>query len=190
MTDDGRPHERPRSANVRGIDHTGLTVPDLEAAVRFFVEALECVELYRIGPFRADDDWMTRRLDVDRGAVIPQIAVLGCGSGSRLELFRYEAPDQDPRRARNSDIAGHHVAFYVDDIEAAMARLAAHGAELLEGPTVMASGPSAGEAWVYVRAPWGLQLELVTRDVGRRPERARPAADARDDPPRGEPAAV
>ncbi len=29
-------------------------------------------------------------------------------------------------------------------------------------PTVMAEGPSAGEAWMYFLAPWGVQMELVT----------------------------
>lgn len=155
------------SIGIRAVDHIGLTVPDLEAAIRFFTGALGCVELHRIGPFQAKDDWMARRLGVDRAAVIHAIVVLRCGSGANLELFHYEAPDQDPHPARNSDIAGHHVAFYVEDLDAAAARLRAHGADILDGPTTMTAGASAGETWLYVRAPWGLQLELVTRENGR-----------------------
>lgn len=155
-----------KHVNVRGIDHTGVTVPDLEAAVAFFCGALGCQELYRLGPFQADDDWMARRLGVDRAAVIPQIAILACGTGSRLELFHYVAPDQDPHIPRNSDMGGHHIAFYVDDMDRALEAVRAHGAEVLDLPTAMADGPSAGETWVYVRTPWGLQIELVHRREG------------------------
>jgi catechol 2,3-dioxygenase-like lactoylglutathione lyase family enzyme len=155
-----------QSSNVRGIDHFGLTVPDLEAAVAFFVGALGCRELYRLGPLQADDDWMARRLGVDRAATIPAIVVLACGSGSRLELFHYVAPDQDLRQPRNSDLGGHHVAFYVEDMEQALQTVRSFGAEILDQPTVMSDGPSAGETWVYVRTPWGSQIELVHRRDG------------------------
>ncbi len=30
---------------LRGIEHVGLTVPDLDAAVRFFVDVLGCAPL-------------------------------------------------------------------------------------------------------------------------------------------------
>ena len=153
-------------SNVRGIDHTGITVPDLEAAVAFFTNALGCRELYRLGPFQADDDWMARRLGVDRAAVIPQIVILARGTGSRLELFHYVAPEQDQHIPRNSDMGGHHIAFYVDDMDRALEAVRSHGAEVLDIPTVMADGPSAGETWVYVRTPWGLQIELVHRREG------------------------
>jgi catechol 2,3-dioxygenase-like lactoylglutathione lyase family enzyme len=152
--------------NVRGIDYFGLTVPDLEAAVAFFVGALGCHELYRLGPFQADDDWMARRLGVDRAAIIPAIVVLACGTGSRLKLFHYAAPDQDTRLPRNSDLGGHHVAFYVEDMEQALRTVRSFGAEVLDQPTVMSDGPSAGETWAYVRTPWGSQIELVHRRGG------------------------
>lgn len=150
---------------VRGVDHVGLTVPNLEEAIRFFADALGFSELYRIGPFEAADDWMARRLGVHPRTRIPQIAVLENGSGARLELFEYEAPDQADAIPRNSDIGGHHVAFYADDLPDAIARMQQHGAELMDAPTTMTEGPSAGETWVYLRSPWGLQLELVNREA-------------------------
>jgi hypothetical protein len=36
----------------------------------------------------------------------------------------------------------------------------------MDEPTLMETGPSASETWDYVRAPWGLQLELVSRVSG------------------------
>ena len=151
---------------IRGVDHVGLTVPDLEEAVDV---PTRCLRL-RGGPsnwcpFAAEDDWMTRRLGVRRDARIPQIAVLACGDGARLEVFEYDVPDQRREGPRNSDVGGHHVAFYADDLEAAVRRAEAAGGTIMDQPTVMAEGPSAGETWVYVRAPWGAQFELVTRDA-------------------------
>ena len=43
---------------LAGTDHVGFTVPDLEAATRFFVDVIGCVHVYEIGPFQSDDDWM------------------------------------------------------------------------------------------------------------------------------------
>jgi len=63
---------------------------------------------------------------------------------------------------RNSDVGGHHIAFYVDDMAAAIAHLKKHGVKVLGSPTPMKSGPSAGETWCYFLAPWGMQLELVS----------------------------
>ena len=35
----------------------------------------------------------------------------------------------------------------------------------MDQPTVMTEGLSAGETWLCVPAPWGVQFELVTRDA-------------------------
>ena len=43
---------------LAGAEHVGFTVPDLDAAVRFFTEAIGCTKAYEIGPFQAADDWM------------------------------------------------------------------------------------------------------------------------------------
>jgi hypothetical protein len=38
-------------------------------------------------------------------------------------------------------------------------------------PTVRTSGPNAGQTWIYFRAPWGLQFELVSYPRGKAYER-------------------
>jgi len=152
---------------LKGTDHIGFTVPDLAAAVDFFVNVIGCEAFYELGPFRADDDWMQTHLNVDRTAVMKRLKFLRCGSGSNFEIFEYEAPDQNPRPPQNSDVGGHHLAFYVDDIAAAVAYLSARGIRILGQPTVRTSGPSAGQAWVYFLSPWGMQLELVSYPGGK-----------------------
>lgn len=152
---------------LRGGDHLGFTVPKLDEAVNFFVDVLGCEAFYKLGPFKADNDWMETHLDVHPRAEIPTMQTVRCGHGLNLEIFQYAAPDQNKKGPRNSDIGGHHLAFYVDDMNAAVAHLKSKGVKMLGEPTVMGGGPSAGETWVYFLAPWGMQLELVSYPKGK-----------------------
>ena len=55
---------------LRGTEHIGFTVPNLDEAQRFFVEVIGCEYVYSVGPFQKDDDWMTEQLNVHPRAVI------------------------------------------------------------------------------------------------------------------------
>jgi catechol 2,3-dioxygenase-like lactoylglutathione lyase family enzyme len=156
---------------LRGTDHIGFTVPNLDEAVAFFVDVLGCEAFYDLGPFQADDDWMETHLNVHPRTVMRRLKFLRCGHGSNFELFEYEAPDQRGEPPRNSDVGGHHLALYVDDIDAAVAYLRDKGVRILGEPTVRTVGPSAGQTWVYFLSPWGMQLELVSFPGGKGYER-------------------
>jgi catechol 2,3-dioxygenase-like lactoylglutathione lyase family enzyme len=150
-----------------GADHVGITVPDLEGATAFFVDVLGAEAFYDLGPFSAADDWMETHLGVHRDAQMERLRFLRLGIGLNLELFQYSAPDQSLRVPLNSDVGGHHIALYVNDMEAALDHLRSHDVEIMGEPTHRTSGPSAGQTWVYFRAPWGLQLELVSYPGGK-----------------------
>jgi catechol 2,3-dioxygenase-like lactoylglutathione lyase family enzyme len=153
---------------LRGSDHLGFTVPDLEQAVAFFRDVIGCQPFYPLGPFSGgDSDWMNVHLNVDAKATIPAMRIMRCGNGVNLEIFTYTAPDQNTTPPRNSDIGGHHLAFYVDDMAAAVAHLKANGVRMFGDPTTMTEGPSKGETWMYFLAPWGMQLELVSYPGGK-----------------------
>lgn len=152
---------------MRGADHLGFTVPKLDDAVKFFTDVIGCEPFYKLGPFKADNDWMEMHLNVNPRAEIPQIRTMRCGSGLNLEIFEYTAPEQNRNLPRNSDIGGHHLAFYVDDMAKAVEHLKKHGVKMLGEPTTMTQGPSAGETWLYFLAPWGMQLELVSYPKGK-----------------------
>ena len=51
---------------LRGTDHVGFTVPDIDQATDFFVNILGAELVYKLGPFKADDDWMSKQLNVHR----------------------------------------------------------------------------------------------------------------------------
>ncbi|MER8881570.1 VOC family protein [Mesorhizobium sp. M0902] len=152
---------------MRGHDHTGVTVPDMEQAVDFFTEVVGCKKAMSFGPF-ADDKgtFMQDLLGVDPKAVIEEITLVRCGHGSNIELFKYTAPDQKDLTPRNSDIGGFHIAFYVDDIAAAKAYLDGKGVKTRMGPLPVTEGPAAGQTILYFQAPWGLQLEAISYPNG------------------------
>lgn len=151
---------------LRGTDHIGITVPDLDQAERFFVDVLGAVPVYTLGAKRADDDWMSVQLGVHPRTVIREIRFFRLANGSNFELFQYDAADGQNPQPRNSDIGGYHVALYVDDMDAAVEHLRAHDVEIM-GEPVASAGASAGQHWLYFRSPWGLQFELVSFPGGK-----------------------
>jgi glyoxylase I family protein len=151
---------------LRRLDHLGVTVPDLEEATTLFADVLGRAYLYPLGPYGSDDDWMTVHLGVDRTATIPELRFFRCGDQAVLDVFPYVAPEQRTQVPRNSDVGGHHIALYVDDLDEAIEYLVGKGITMMGEPTV-SSGLHEGQRWVYFRAPWGLQLELVSYPRGK-----------------------
>jgi catechol 2,3-dioxygenase-like lactoylglutathione lyase family enzyme len=151
---------------LRGLDHIGFTVPDLEAATTFLVDVLGCELLYALGPFRDDGDWMAEHLGVHPRATVPENRHFRCGGQTVFEVFSYTAPEQRLDPPRNSDVGGHHVALYVEDLDEAVRYLHSHGVRVLGEPTA-SSGAHLGQRWVYFLAPWGMQFELVSYPGGR-----------------------
>ncbi|MGW4487304.1 VOC family protein [Amycolatopsis sp. NPDC004368] len=151
---------------VTGVDHFGLTVPDLDQAHEFFTDVLGCEYLYRLGPYQHDDSWMSEHLGVDDKAVMRRLHFYRLGGQAIFEVFQYEAPDQATVPPRNSDVGGHHIALYTDDLDAAVADLHRRGLRVLGEPTT-SSGASEGQRWVYFLSPWGLQCELVSYPNGK-----------------------
>jgi catechol 2,3-dioxygenase-like lactoylglutathione lyase family enzyme len=151
---------------LAGAEHIGITVPNLEAATRFFVDVIGCKVVFEIGPFASDDDWMQQHLGVDPRSRINKLRMLKCANGPTIELFEYDVEDQRKVLPKNSDVGGHHVGFYVSDLDAAVTHLRRHGVQVLGEPTSMNEGPSAGLRWVYFVSPWGMTMELVSYPRG------------------------
>jgi catechol 2,3-dioxygenase-like lactoylglutathione lyase family enzyme len=79
-----------------------------------------------------------------------------------LELLEYKSPPSETIAPLNSNNLGaSHVAFLVDDIEAAKAELEAKGIEFFSPVNIVDEGVLAGWRWVYFSDPDGYPLELV-----------------------------
>jgi len=163
---------------IRRLDHIGFTVPDLDEAHTFLVDVLGCEYLYSLGPFRSDDNWMRDHLAVHPRAEVVENRFFRCGDQAVFEVFQYSSPDQRDAIPRNSDIGGHHIALYVDDLDVAIEHLRASGVRVLAGPTA-SKGPGLGNRWIYFLSPWGLQFELVSYPQGKAFDTMEPQADPR-----------
>lgn len=128
-----------------GTQHIGLTVPDVDEASSFFVDVLGCTRFFEIGPFGPfEDDWMTENLNVHPRAVAERLVFIRCGNGPTMELFKYTSPDQQVVQPKNSDIGGHHIAFYVHDMVSAVEYLRGQDVEVLAEPHRIDDGPLEG----------------------------------------------
>lgn len=153
---------------LRRLDHIGFTVPDLAQARTFLEDVLGCEYMYSLGPFRHDDtDWMRIHLNVDPRTVMRELHFFRCGGQAVFEVFEYDAADQDATPPRNSDVGGHHIALYVDDLDTAVAYLRTQDGVTVLGEPTASRGPSAGQRWIYFLSPWGMQFELVSYPDGK-----------------------
>ena len=166
---------------IRGMEHVGITVPDINEACDFFTQILGAEVLFTAATdFRGEGDWMTEHLNVHPRSEIKEFRYVRLGNGTNLEVFQFTAPDQvTTGPLKNSDIGGHHMAFYVDDMAAAIGFLKANGVKVLGEPTAYTDGPNLGLTWCYFMAPWGLQLEIVSAPTGTTFDNAAKAAGHR-----------
>ena len=157
----------PEKPQFLSVDHISWTVPDLEAAIAFYRDVIGAEELFRMGPLDAADipvddqgrDWMETHVGV-KGARLT-LAMLKLTDNLNFQLVQYDKPDDRGRTLpRNCDRGGHHLGLKVDDVDRAIAYLAAHGCTPLETIHIDA-GALAGKKNVYVLDPFGHQLEIV-----------------------------
>ena len=148
-------------------------MPDLDQAERFFVDVIGCEKVYSLGPFIKDDDWLAQQLHVHPRAIMRELRFFRCKNGPNFEIFQWETPEPQAPQPSNSDLGGHHLAFYVDDLDVAVDYLARHGVELM-GEVVASQNASFGQRWQYFLTPWGMQCELVSFPEGKAYEKDSP----------------
>ena len=156
-----------RSAvRFRGLDHIGVTVPSLDEAIAFYIDAFGGQVLYRMGPLDSREmprvgqrDWTADFIDVPDARV--KFAGVRIAGTLILEIYEYERPAGGATPPRNSDLGGHHIALRVDDVEAAAEHLRAKGCRMMRGPIVVPGGPLFGSRSWYFADPWGNYFELM-----------------------------
>jgi len=146
--------------NLVGMDHVGLTVPDVNQAIEWYEDVLGAAAPLTFGPF--EGDFLQGALDVLPGTGIAQITMLRVGHSANIELFQYEASPQRHDMPKNSDWSGHHIAFYVTDIDAAVEYMDSRGVTRFFGPFTLTDGPAAGQSINYFKTPWGSYIEFIS----------------------------
>ncbi|WP_448101726.1 VOC family protein [Luteibacter jiangsuensis] len=157
--------------DVRGVDHVGINVPDVNAAARFFHDMFGFVAVTDMEDVPVDAAFKTT-FNMHPDAKVKTIRMLRAGDGANIELFQFDAPDSVRDQPHYDDIGSSHIALYADDIDKAVATLRAKGIKVLTDPIRMTQGPAAGNAWVYFITPWGSKMELVSYPNGQAGEAA------------------
>lgn len=111
------------------MDHVGVVVDDLDAAVGFFAELGMEVE----ARMPVEGAWVDQVVGLD--GVRVEIAMMRTPDGhGKLELTEFLSPDlvaTEPEVAPPNTLGLRRLIFAVDDIEDTVARLRTHGAELV-----------------------------------------------------------
>jgi catechol 2,3-dioxygenase-like lactoylglutathione lyase family enzyme len=114
---------------ITRMDNVLIVVEDLDAVVSFFVEL--GMELQGTGP--VEGEWVDRVIGIDGAR--QDVAMLRTPDGhGRIELARFHTPKAvaaGPPDAPMNTLGIRRVMFAVDDIDAVVARLRGHGAELV-----------------------------------------------------------
>lgn len=160
-------------ADILGIDHVGINVPDLQQAVNFFSDVLGFTPVTTIGPVPLDAAWKeANRMNKATGPVT--IKMMHAGTGSNIEVFSYQDNQGEKKQPGGDDIGASHIAFYTTDIKGAVAYLKSKNVQVLGEPFLMPSGDTQGESWVYFLSPWGSKMEFVSYPNGKGYEKNNP----------------
>jgi catechol 2,3-dioxygenase-like lactoylglutathione lyase family enzyme len=142
---------------ISRVDHTGITVPSLDSALEFWVTVLGFRHLYT---WDFDNSPFIEKLVGVDGAAM-SLAMLE-GYGHRIELLEYRAPPNRKRfKPRSCDVGSVHVCLYVDDMDAALARIAQAGWFPVDEPQTVKSSQRDGMRLIYVRGPDGITIEFI-----------------------------
>jgi catechol 2,3-dioxygenase-like lactoylglutathione lyase family enzyme len=141
---------------IVGVDHTGITVTNIDRALAFWRDVLGFELSHRAHHTGA----LASEVTGVKGAEI-LIAVLK-GFGHKIELLEYLAPgDRKHVNLRPCDVGSVHVALRVENLDAVLSTIVASGWNAAGEPQVLTSGPNAGKRVAYVRDPDGTTIELM-----------------------------
>ncbi|MCJ1655267.1 VOC family protein [Staphylococcus sp. NRL 16/872] len=151
----------------RGINHIGLTVPDMEVATDFFKKGLNGKIAYD-SQKKTDEprggDYVEHILGLEKGASIIHKRMMVFGNGPNIEMFEFKDAHQGQSQALQ-DIGYTHISFYVEAeaFERVLEQVKEAGGEPISEPHSNTKyEDTEGNKTVYVKSPWGSLIELQT----------------------------
>jgi catechol 2,3-dioxygenase-like lactoylglutathione lyase family enzyme len=161
----GQVEAPPRShVAISSVAHTGVTVSSLEEALDFWVNVLGFRHVYT---WNFENTPFIERVVGVPGAAMSLAMVKGYGHS--IELLEYQAPaDRKVIKPRSCDVGSVHIGLYVEDMDAALARVAEAGWAAVAEPQTVEDGKRKGMRLIYVRGPDGVTIEFMQKAPARR----------------------
>ena len=143
---------------VLATNHTSFTVSDLDRTLAFFRDGLG----FEVTSKAPRDPALIQAITGVEGAEL-NIAYVR-GPGHSLELIQYDSPaDKGKVISRPCDTGFAHVAYDVDNIDAAIATSANYEVRPIGQVTMIDKGPNAGGRVCYLRDPDGVTIEFIEK---------------------------
>jgi catechol 2,3-dioxygenase-like lactoylglutathione lyase family enzyme len=146
------------SGSIQSLENVGIVVDDLAAVTAFFLE----LGLEQVGEAEVAGEWVDRVVGLED--VRCEISMLQTADGNgRLELMHFHSPTalEGDTNAPPNTPGIRRLAFSVDDIDVAVARVRAQGLELL-GEVVRYEDIYR---LCYVRGPEGI-IVMLAEQIG------------------------
>ena len=146
--------------SITGFFHAGVTVGDMETALRFYRDLLG-LEVYSDG--WTGGDHARRIWGIEPGRV--RVVFLRVpGSDTVIELFEFTGIERHTASARPCDYGAGHMCLFTDDADELHARALSQGFRSRGGEVVAIDrGPHSGVKAVYLIDADGYHVELYEK---------------------------
>ena len=146
---------------VKATNHTSFTVSDIDKTIAFFRDCLG----FDVTSKAPRSKQAIQAITGVEGADV-MIAYVR-GPGHNLELIEYLGPETRTQvLPRPCDVGFAHVAYDVDDVDAAVHAAARYGLRPAGDIYPIDQGPNAGGRVVYLRDADGITIELIEKPSG------------------------
>lgn len=135
--------------------HLGICVSDLESSLRFYCDGLGFVAAETYTLDSADLPGLDRALEVDGPTVVVSQFVRSGDFAIELLAYRRPASSGVPSRSRGQH-GMTHLAFHVDDLDAAVRNAVASGGTVIESTRA-----DLGVQLVFLADPDGVRIEFI-----------------------------
>lgn len=157
--------EPPHRADNCAVNHVGLSVPDLDAALAWYRQVLGFRLLTEPVEMHVDDPGLGPALVAMLGPKIRRfrMAHMTAGNGVGLQVFEYLEPAPEPGVHQDAPWRGgfSHICVTASDIEGLATSIARNGGR---GSEVFRSIPGKPYAAAYCADPWGNVIEINSHD--------------------------
>ena len=150
--------------HIQGIQHIGVSVPDMDLARKFYIDLLGAKEIAGF-EWHAGNAFIDAMVGLENSAAKQLLVQLG---NTHIEIFEYSAPRADPQDPDEgvNRFGYTHICLQVDDIRTVHRRMLEAGIRFHAAPdystvTVDADGQKHGYCATYARDYFGNVFELL-----------------------------